>query len=108
MSKLSSDKRYVKLVHGMADRLSIDVNEAHALAQSLQQSEPSKDDAEGPLDALELLLAISLTAQIRGASTDARFRKLKFLIRNNSPRAVKLANSWADQEISFDDLLAAI
>jgi hypothetical protein len=91
----------------MASRLAIDVAEANALADSLRHSE-SSGSTEEPLDSLELLLAVSLTAQVRGASADARFKKLKFLLRNNSPRAVKLANAWADQQLSFDDLLAGV
>lgn len=107
MSKPSSDTRYFSLVRGMANKLAIDVAEAHALAASLQDS-PSSEDADEPLDSLELLLAVSLTAQVRGASADARFRKLKFLLRNSSPRAVNLANSWAEHQLSFDELLARI
>lgn len=91
----------------MANRLAIGFDEANALANSLHQSTPAAD-VDGPLDSLELLVAISLNGQVRGVTGDERFKKLKFLLRNNSPRAVKMANSWVDQQLNFDELLAAI
>lgn len=107
MSKPNSDTRYSRFITGMANRLAIDFAEADALAGSLRR-DPVTASADDPLDSLELLIAVSLNGQVRGSIQDDRFKKLKFLLRNRSPRAVNLANSWVDQQLTFDELLASI
>jgi hypothetical protein len=60
------------------------------------------------LDYIELFLAVSLNAKLRGATNDARYKKLKIMLNNNSSKAVNLANLWVEGQISFDKMLATI
>lgn len=96
---------YTAIVHRFAERLDVGVDEASALLSSLKHSRSSNN--EEPLDHLELLVAASINAQVRNVHHDAQFKRLKFLLRNNNTKAVKLANLWADNKISFDEMLAA-
>lgn len=107
MSTNSIDSPYSRLVSGFADRLSINTAEADALMQSIRASgkAPNEDDA---LDHLELLVAVSLNAKLRDAQEDSRFKRLKFLLRNNNARAVTIAERWIDHKTTFEEMLAAV
>lgn len=103
----SIDSPYSRLVGGFADQLNIGTAEASALMQSISAlGKQSKDD--DALDHLELLIAVSLNAKLRGAQDDARFKRLKFLLRNNNARAVNIAERWVDHKSTFEEMLAAV
>ena len=106
MSSDGSDTRYARLVGGLADKLALGPMETDALICSLRDA-PHRAPAD-PLDHAELLLAVSLNAQLRNAQEDARFKKLKFLLRNNNSHAIKIATQWVDHKVSFEAMLAAI
>lgn len=106
MSVEGTNTQYSQLLGQFADRMNVSPAEADAWIATLQRSELSED--ENALDHLELLLAVSLNAKLHNASDAAQFKKLKFLLRNNSARAVNLANLWVERKVSFDDMLAAV
>lgn len=107
MSNDSLDTAYLRLVGGFADRLSINTAEADALMQCIHAS-GKVTQVEDTLDHLELLIAVSLNAKLRGAHEDVRFKRLKFMLRNNNTRAVNIAERWVDHKLTFDEMLAAI
>ncbi len=104
----TSDSPYSQFICGFANRLDINVTEADALVRSLRQSDTEKKVDSEDLDNLELLLAVSLNAKLRDAQENTRFKRLKFLLRNNNVRAVALAAKWVDHKISFEAMLAAV
>jgi len=106
MSFDDSDTQYARVMYGLADKLALAPVEADSLIRSLLDT-PQRTPAD-PLDHAELLLAVSLNAQIRNAHDDARFKKLKFLLRNNNDRAINIATRWLDQKVSFEAMLAAV
>jgi hypothetical protein len=107
---MARDTAYHNFVRDMAQRLEMNHAEADALVGAItrdrMEQAPKSDDASP--DHLELLLAVSLNANLRNASDDARFNRLKFLLRNDSTRAVSLATRWIENEISFEEMLAAV
>ena len=106
MSFKGSDTPYTRIVAGLSHKLALAPAEAAALAHSLLEvPQPAPTD---PLDHAELLLAVSLNAQIRNAHEDSRFKKLKFLLRNNNHRAIHLATQWIDHKVSFEHMLASV
>lgn len=107
MSTNSIDTPYSRLVSGFADRLSINTAEADALMSSIHAAGNSTKESDA-LDHLELLVAVSLNAKLRGAQEDVRFKRLKFLLRNNNTRAVKIAERWVDHKTTFEEMLAAV
>lgn len=106
MSFDAPDTPYSRFVGGLADKLALAPMEATALVHLLRDA-PQHAPAD-PLDHAELLLAVSLNAQIRNAHDDSRFKKLKFLLRNNNARAINLATQWIDHKVSFEAMLAAV
>lgn len=106
MSFDGSETPYGRLVGRLADKLALAPVEADALVKSLHAAPPT--DPTDPLDHAELLLAVSLNAQIRNAQDDSRFKKLKFLLRNNNHRAINIATQWVDHKVSFEAMLAAV
>jgi hypothetical protein len=106
MSSDCSDTPYTRFVGGLSDKLALAPAEADALLRSLRDA-PQHAPAD-PLDHTELLLAVSLNAQIRNAHDDARCKKLKFLLRNNNDRAITIATQWIDQKVTFEAMLAAV
>ncbi len=106
MSFDQPDTRYTRFVGQLADNLALAPLETDGLIRSLRDA-PQCAPTD-PLDYTELLLAVSLNAQIRNAHNDARFKKLKFLLRNNNDRAVNLASQWVDQKMSFEAMLSEL
>jgi len=106
MSSDTADTPYARFVGGLADRFALAPAEADALMRSFRDA-PLPAPAD-PLDHSELLLAVSLNAQIRNAHDDARFKKLKFLLRNNNDRAITIATQWVDHKVTFEAMLAAV
>ena len=106
MSSDCSDTPYVRFVGGLSEKLALAPDETDTLLQSLQDA-PQHAQAD-PLDHTELLLAVSLNAQLRNAHDDARFKKLKFLLRNNNDRAITLATQWVDHKVTFEAMLSAV
>lgn len=106
MSFDSFETPYGRLVGRLAAKLALAPVEADALVKSLHAA-PQHAPTD-PLDHVELLLAVSLNAQIRNAQDDSRFKKLKFLLRNNNHRAINIATQWVDQKVSFEAMLAAV
>ncbi len=106
MSSNGTDTPLARFMVGLADKLALAPAEAHALVESLRDA-PMHASTE-PLDHAELLLAVSLNAHLRNAHDDSRFKKLKFLLRNNNHRAIKIATQWVDQKVSFEAMLAAV
>ena len=74
-------------------------------ALSSQSDAPYEGDK---LDCIELFLAIALNAKLHSAVDDPRYKRLKFLLSNNSKKAVNLANLWADGLLSFEKMLATV
>ena len=107
MSTDTLDTAYSRLVSGFADRLSINTAEADALMQSIHAS-GTVTQVDDTLDHLELLIAVSLNAKLRAAQDDVRFKRLKFMLRNNNTRAVNIAERWVDHKVTFEEMLAAI
>lgn len=68
----------------------------------------SASQGNDKLDYIELFLAVSLNAKIKGTTEDARYKKLKLMLNNNSSKAVNLANLWIDGKLSFEAMLATI
>lgn len=101
-----TDTPMTNFLSEFAAQMDVGTDEARELARQLRSAPVAADD--DVLDHLELLLAVSFNARLREASNDARFLKLKFLLRNNSSRAVRIANSWVENQISFDEMLAAV
>ena len=106
MSFDGSETPYGRLVGRLATTLALAPVEADALVKSLHAAPPHAPT--DPLDHAELLLAVSLNAQIRNAQDDSRFKKLKFLLRNDNHRAINIATQWVDHKISFEVMLAAV
>jgi len=106
MSSNCSDTPYARFVGGLSEKFALAPSETDTLLHSLRDA-PQHAPAD-PLDHTELLLAVSLNAQIRSVSDDARFKKLKFLLRNNNNRAITIATQWVDQKVSFEAMLAAV
>ena len=106
MSSDCPDTPYINFVGGLASKLALAPGEADALIRSLLDT-PHYTPAD-PLDHSELLLAVSLNAQLCDAQEDARFKKLKFLLRNNNSRAIKIATQWVEHKISFEAMLMAV
>jgi hypothetical protein len=96
---------YSNLVHDFAEKLGIDPNEASALLDTVQDAPQAKC---GDLDNVDLLLAVSISGDLRNAHNDIRFRKLKTMLKNNDDCAVKPARKWFDKKITFEDMLAAV
>lgn len=107
MSTDTFDTPYSRLVSGFADQLNIHPSEADALMQSIHASGTGTQEHES-LDHLELLIAVSLNAKLRNAQDDVRFKRLKFLLRNNNARAMKLAERWVNHKATFEEMLAAL
>ena len=106
MSSDGSDTPYTNFVGGLASKLALAPGEADALIRSLRDA-PHYAPAD-PLDHTELLLAVSLNAQLRNAQEDARYKKLKFLLRNNNSHAIKIATQWVEHKVSFEAMLQAV
>ena len=106
MSLDSSETPYGRWLGGLADKFTLAPVEADALVKSLHAAPPCV--STDPLDYSELLLAVSLNAQIRNAQHDSRLKKLKFLLRNNNQRAINIATQWVDHKVSFEAMLAAV
>lgn len=106
MSSDGIETPYGRFMSGLADKLALAPAETSALVNSLHDT-PVRT-ATDPLDHAELLLAVSLNAQLRNAHDDFRCKKLKFLLRNNNVRAIKIATQWIDHKVSFEAMLAAV
>ena len=107
MSTESTTKAFSRLVSGLAAQLSINNAEADSLVRSIHAA-GSTTSTDDKLDHLELLIAVSLNAKLRDAQDDARFKRLKFLLRNNNARAVKIAQRWVDHQSTFEEMLTQI
>ena len=97
---------YASFMGELANKLALAPMEATALFHSLRAA-PEHASLE-PLDHTELLLAVVLNAQLHNLHNDSRFKKLKFLLRNNNNRAISIATQWVDQKVTFEAMLDAL
>lgn len=97
-------------IDNMTDKFGLSPAEVDSVIKGLGQecvlSDASGEDEK--LDYIELFLAVSLNAKMRGLTQDPRYQKLKLMLNNNSTKAVNLANLWVDGRMSFDKMLATI
>lgn len=106
MQPTTPDTQYAFFTGELADKFALAPVEATALVHSLHAA-PQHAPTD-PLDHEELLLAVLLNAQIHSAQNDSRFKKLKFLLRNNNNRAINIATQWVEHKVSFEAMLAAM
>lgn len=109
MQPTTPDTPYAFFAGELADKFALAPVEATALVHSLRAApQHAPADPTDPLDHEELLLAVLLNAQIHSAQNDTRFKKLKFLLRNNNNRAINIATQWVEHKVSFEAMLAAV
>ncbi len=102
----SFETSYASLMGQLANKLALAPMEATALFHSLRDT-PEHASLD-PLDPTELLLAVVLNAQLHNLHNDSRFKKLKFLLRNNNNRAISIATQWVDHKVSFEAMLTTM
>lgn len=92
-----------RFVNNFAEKMGMEYLEARQFLNNLVNEEAA--DVDGGAEAIELMLAVNMSAKLHNVQGKAEFQRFKFMLNNRSRRATHLARMWMDQKITFTEMM---
>lgn len=94
-----------KFVTRFAEKMGMEYSEASFFLNSMVDSPMENKDEDS--DKFELMLAVNMNAKLHDIHDGSQFKRFKFMLNNDSQKAVNLARLWLSEKISFEEMLVS-